>query len=214
MARTKHKRLRIVKELPNVFMLENVGSGDALKNYFGQRKNFTLEIGCGSGDYTIELAKKFPERNFIGLDLKGARVFSGAAEALKLNLKNAAFIIGKADKLCNIFTPGSIDEIFIPFPDPHIRRRNEKRRLISPQYLKIYKDLLVDSGEGHFKTDDQNFFDYALKALTDFGCKIIYASEHVYENANSNIKYGIVTAYEKYYIINGRRIKYIQFMFD
>ncbi len=139
MARTKLKRLLKISELENVFNIKDLDIKETLKNYFKNQKIYTLEIGCGHGDYSIELAKKFPERNFIGIDVKGARIYNGARKVLDLNLNNAAFIITKAEWLNEIFESKSIEEIYIPFPDPHVRRSNQSRRLISQQLLMLYK---------------------------------------------------------------------------
>ncbi len=213
MARTKLKRLKKLKELPNIFTLEDEEVDSAIQQYFKIAKTFTLEIGCGHGDYSIELAKKFSNRNFVGLDLKGARIFTGALDAFNQNLKNVAFIIGKAEKLNEIFPAESIEEIFIPFPDPHVRRRKVKKRLISLSLLKIYQDLLTESGIIHFKTDNEELYEYALKNISKSGCKILFSSGDVYDGNNSEISSGMLTKYEKHYINLGRKIKYIRFRF-
>lgn len=213
MARTKFNRLVKVKELPNVFSQQDPGMIEAFKNFFRFKNIFSIEIGCGHGDYTIELAKKFPDRNFIGIDVKGARIFNGATKAIELKLYNVAFLILKAESLGEIFQPKSIKEIFIPFPDPHVRRASYYKRLISPGLLKIYKELIVDSGLVHFKTDNQALYEYALKTICDFGCEIIHNSEHLYENAVPEFPSNVITLFEKHYIKNGRRIKYICFKF-
>lgn len=212
MARTKLKRLSIVKELPNVFDLEMEDVQSAIQNYFKQGDRFTLEIGCGHGDYSIELAKRFPDRNFIGIDIKGARVFLGAMKVIEEKLDNVAFIIGRAQKLSEAFSPKSIEEIYIPFPDPHVRRANQNRRLISNHFLKVYKELLTDSGVIHFKTDNQGLYDYVLKIISEFGCKILYLSENLYAD-ESKLKSSIITNFEKHYIKGGRKIRYIRFRF-
>ena len=213
MARTKHKRLSKVKELSNVFSLQNADAKEALQNYFNSNKLFTIEIGCGHCEYSIGLAQKFPSRNFIGVDVKGARIFDGALKAIDQNLSNVAFIIGKAEKLNDIFQPKSVEEIFIPFPDPHVRRASQNKRLISLVLLSIYKDLLTDSGLIHFKTDNQGLYDYAFKIISDFGCEILYSTEHLYENDGAEFSSNIFTNFEKYYIKEGRKIKYICFKF-
>jgi len=213
MARTKQKRLSKVKELPNVFSMLDTDVKKAIYNYFEASKPFTIEIGCGHGDYSIELAQIFPDRNFIGVDVKGARIFNGALRAIDLNLSNVAFIIAKAENINEIFQQKSIDEIFIPFPDPHVRRASHYKRLISPGLLKIYKEFLVDSGLVHFKTDNQGLYEYALKTISDFGCEIIYTSEHLYENDIAKFPANVITMFEKHYIKEGRRIKYICFKF-
>lgn len=213
MTRTKLRRLSKVKDLPNVFSLQSSDAKEAIQNYFKSNNLFTIEIGCGHGDYSIELAQKFPRRNFIGVDIKGARVFHGAMKALDEKLENVAFILGKAEKLNEIFQPKSVEEIFIPFPDPHVRRASQCKRLISPVLLRIYKGLLIDSGLLHFKTDNKGLYDYALKTISDFGCEILYSTEHLYENDVVNFSSDILSSYEKHYIKKGRKIKYICFKF-
>ena len=127
MARKKLKRLKEVQKLPNAFSSENENVEDLLNYYFGNRKLFTLEIGCGHGDYTIELAKMYPERNFIGIDYKGDRIYAAAKNAIELNLKNAAFLVSGVENLSDIFSNEKVEEIFIPFPDPHYPRKSFKR---------------------------------------------------------------------------------------
>ena len=213
MARTKLKRLSRVKDLPNVFSLMDADIQNALHKYFKSQELYTIEIGCGHGDYSIELALKFPNRNFIGIDVKGARIFNGAMKAIELKLENVAFLLAKAEKLNEIFITKSVEEIYIPFPDPHVRRANHSRRLISPFFLKIYKELLIDSGLIHFKTDNQGLFEYAIKTIAHFGCEILYSTDHLYENENAGFPSNVITLFEKHYIKDGRRIKYICFKF-
>jgi tRNA (guanine-N7-)-methyltransferase len=212
MARTKLKRLSKVKELPNVFDLETEAVQSAIQNYFKPGNIFTLEIGCGHGDYSFELAKRFPERNFIGIDIKGARVFLGAMKAIEEKLDNVAFIVGRAEKLNEAFKNKSIEEIYIPFPDPHVRRANQNRRLISNHFLKMYQELLTDSGVIHFKTDNQGLYEYALRVISEFGCKILYSSENLYFDEGES-EHNIITNFEKHYIKEGRKIRYIRFRF-
>jgi tRNA (guanine-N7-)-methyltransferase len=213
MARTKLRRLLKVEHLPNVFSSHNPDAKEVIQNYFKSNHLFTLEIGCGHGDYSTELAKKFPGRNFIGIDVKGARVFHGAINALEAKLDNVAFIVGKAEKLSDIFPLKSIEEIFIPFPDPHIRRANQSRRLISPIFLKIFKEILIDSGLVHFKTDNKGLYEYTLNTISDFGCKILNATDNFHDNIDVKSNSTIKTFYEKHYIKDGRKILYICFKF-
>jgi tRNA (guanine-N7-)-methyltransferase len=212
MARTKLKRLIQVKDLPNVFLLKEKDVESSIRSYFKSNQIFTLEIGCGHGNYSVELAKRFPTRNFIGIDVKGARIFKGAVKALDEKLVNVAFLVGRAERLNEILPAKSVEEIFIPFPDPHIRRASHNRRLISPNFLKIYHYLLTDSGEVNFKTDNQNLFEYALKVITGFGGKILYSTDHLYAD-NSKDSSEIKTSFEEHYIKDGRRIKLIKFKF-
>jgi tRNA (guanine-N7-)-methyltransferase len=213
MARTKQRRLLKVKQLPNVFSSHNPDVKEIIQNFFKSNNLFTLEIGCGHGDYSTELAKKFPGRNFIGIDVKGARVFHGAMNALEAKLDNVAFIVGKAEKLYEIFPLKSVDEIYIPFPDPHVRRANHNRRLISPTFLNIFRQILIDSGTVHFKTDNKRLYEYALTTISDFECKILYATDNLYNNDDVNPGSMITTLYEKHYIKDGRKILYLCFRF-
>lgn len=213
MARTKLKKLLQVKNFNNVFNLKDEGVKLKVKQFFNSQNFFTLEIGCGHGDYSIELAKLFPDRNFIGIDVKGARVFLGALKALDAKLDNVAFIIGKAEKLAELFKPGSIQEIYIPFPDPHIRRTSQNRRLISPSLLKIYKELLNESGLIHFKTDNYNLYEDTLKLISDFGCKVQFSTKNLYGSSEIAFPISINTTFEKHYIKQGRNIAYICFEF-
>lgn len=119
MARSKLKKIKQVHVLPNVYVREDENVELAIRDYFGNDNSITIEIGCGHGDYSIELAGMHPERNFIGIDYKGARIFSAASRAIEMKLKNAAFLVSGAEKLADIFSKGKIEEIFIPFPDPH-----------------------------------------------------------------------------------------------
>lgn len=213
MPRTKLKRLIQIKELPNVFSIEQLKTGSVTELFLKDKGLISLEIGCGHGNYSVEMGQRFPQRIFIGIDLKAARLFNGAVKAAGLKLNNVAFIIGNAEKLKEIFPPNSIEEIYIAFPDPHIRRRNEKKRLISPFYLNIYKKLLVESGEVHLKTDNEFFFEYALETISGFGCKILDSTRHLYSNETMKKNSGVVTTYERFYIKEGKPIMYLRFKF-
>ena len=213
MARTKLKRLSKVKKLPNVFSFDSEAIQSEIQKYFESKTFFTLEIGCGHGDYSVGLAKRFPAKNFIGIDVKGARVFRGAMKAIDQKLNNVGFIVGRAENLKEVFHPKSIEEIYILFPEPHVRRANQNRRLISDNLLKIYKELLTDSGTIHFKTDNQFLFDYALKVISGFGCRIFFSTENINDEENHNFHSGIKTSFEEHYIKEGRSIKYICFGF-
>lgn len=213
MARTKQKRLSKLSELENVFSIRNPDIQEQLIKYFKYKKQFTLEIGCGHGDYSVELAQKFPKRNFIGIDVKGARIFKGATKAVELNMNNVAFIITKAEWLEQVFNPETIEEIYIPFPEPHFKVSNQSRRLISLSLLNIYKKLLIRDGLIQFKTDNQDSFEYALKSISDAGGKILQTTENLHNDVELRLSPGITTTFEKHYINGGRKIKYICFGF-
>ncbi len=213
MPRTKLKRIIGIKELCNVFSLNEHDVQSSITKYFGSSSGFTLEIGCGNGDYSVELARRFPEKNFIGVDVKAARIFNGAVKAVNLKLHNVAFVISRAERLIEIFPEKSIEEIYIPFPDPHIRRANHYRRLISPRFLKIYNQLLADDGRIHFKTDNRELYEYAIKTISEFGCKIVFETKNLYDIENEMIDQNVQTSFESHYVKQGRVIRYISFRF-
>ena len=213
MARTKLKRIVSVKELKNVFSIHNPDLKNSLLEYFHSPKQLTLEIGCGSGDYSVEMAQRLPERNFVGIDVKAARIFHGALKSVNLNLDNVAFVLARAERLEEIFPEKSIEEIYIPFPDPHIKRSKHTRRLISHGFLEIYHKLLIKGGNVHFKTDNSDLYEYALKTITNFGCKIVFNTSKLYKDTNEEFTQNIKTSFESHYIKQGREICYICFKF-
>jgi tRNA (guanine-N7-)-methyltransferase len=213
MARKKHIKIKQVHELPNVFSLKDENLLNRIKEYFSKEEKFTLELGCGHGDYSIELAALHPDRNFIGIDIKAARIYNGAIIVNDLNLKNTAFIISRAERIGEIFPQNSIEEIYIPFPDPHIKRKSEPRRLVSKEFLKIYNSILFKNGKVHLKTDSEMIFNYTLKTINDFGCNIFNFSKDLYANSGEIISNEVITKYEQHYLKEGRTIKYICFGF-
>jgi len=210
MARKKLKRMKDVLKLPNVFGSENENVEELLNYYFGNRKLFTLEIGCGHGDYSIELAKMYPGRNFIGIDYKGDRIYAAAKNAVELNLKNTAFLVSGAEKLSDIFSKEKVEEIFIPFPDPHYPRKSFKR-LVTKNFLNIYKNIVTENAKGHIKTDDEELYNFTLNILRTGNCKIHFATSNLYAERGLDHHHTIKTKYEKQYLEEGKEIKYICF---
>lgn len=211
MARTKQKKNIEVNNLPNVFSIKNGSSEEDLKKYLGNANPITLEIGCGHGDYTIQLAKIFPLRNFVGIDIKGARIWVGATKAINEGLTNAAFLLANSNFLSDFFVNTKVEEIIIPFPDPHLRRTSEKRRLVSDVFLDIYRKILIPKGQIHFKTDNDILFNYAFEMLSESAYKIIFSSRNIYKESEIPPIASIQTKYEKHYLSEGRTIKYICF---
>lgn len=214
MGRTKHKKLAEVRTLKNVFNFHDEYDEKIPRGYFGNGNTISLEIGCGHGDYTLRMAEAFPSRNFIGIDIKGARVWAGAKKALSANLKNAAFILCYVEKLNDIFINEKAEEIYIPFPDPHVRRTSANRRLISPVFIERYKKILAPGGTVHFKTDNEGLFEYGIKSLEDAKASIFKITPDLYSAGDLNVIENIQTRYEQHYINEGRKIKYIAFGFD
>lgn len=186
--------------------------GNWEKSHFKNGLPITLEIACGKGEYTVGLAERFPERNYIGVDIKGARLHKGAKDALAMNLNNAAFLRTKVELLPIFFAEGEIDEIWITFSDPFPKDRHEKHRLTAPNFLEIYRKICKPRATIHLKHDDPNFFEYTLSVLDQENIKPNIVERDIH-NEGSAFSYltEIVTHYEKMHLQDGRRINYLQF---
>jgi len=182
-------------------------------NEFFQNTNpLTLELACGKGEYTVGLAALYPERNVIGVDLKGNRIYAGAKQALEKNLRNAAFLRTHIDKIHTYFAPGEVSEIWITFPDPQLRTSRAKKRLTHPRFLRLYQQILHPGGTVHLKTDSPNLF-YFTRFIADlYSLKILDESEDLYGRENSSPEIEIKTHYEMLDIANSKKIFYLKFM--
>lgn len=214
MGRKKHIRINEAAKLENVFSAKHKIADKMLRDYFQNNSMISLEIGCGHGDYTIQLAKSFPDKNFIGVDYKSARIWVGAKYALENKLNNAAFLNCRAELLSEIFTSEKIEEIFITFPEPHVRRTSERRRLVAPEFLKIYKQILIPGGRINLKTDCDFLYDYSNKIIIKENLFVYLNEEDLYNSSLVHpLHKGIQTKYERHYLGEGRKIKYISFGF-
>lgn len=211
MARKKLKKLLNVDKLPNVFRIQDENALRVIKSIISDERKIVIEIGCGHGDYTAELASENPNIISIGVDLKGARIHTAAKRALDLNLSNAFFIIGNAALLPQVFNSPLADQIIIPFPDPHVKRKSENRRLVSSEFLSVYSELLKKDGKVHLKTDNEFVFNYALKSINENGWKVIFSSEDISAGYPEYPILNIRTKYEVHYLSENRKIKYICF---
>ena len=171
-----------------------------------------LELGCGKGEYTVALAKKFPDRNFIGIDIKGARFWRGAKTALEEGIKNAAFLRIQIELVAYAFAENEVDEIWITFPDPQIKYKRTKHRMTNATFLEKYKQILKPDGIIHLKTDSEFMHGYTLGLLHGAGHEVIYANHDVYKNEGSPEEViGIQTFYEQQYLEQNKPITYIRF---
>lgn len=183
-------------------------------DFFAAPNSLTLEVGCGKGEYTVGLAKRHPGRNFLGLDIKGERIWRGSTRAAELGLTNVGFVRMQAEALAAQFGPGELDEIWITFPDPRPRDRDIKRRLTSPRFLGLYAQLLIPGGLLHLKTDNEVLFEYTLEILAArSGTTVEYFTRNLYsETAPEFIEArAIQTNFEGKYRAIGVPIKYVQF---
>lgn len=214
MARNKSKKLEEVKNLFNVFTEETENLEEEVKNYFNNNNPIVLEIGCGEGDYSIQLAKKNTEINYIGLDLKGARIHTASRYSVEHELKNVCFLMMNADLLAEKFTKLKFSELWIPFSDPFPKTKTINRRLIAPPFLEIYKKILSPDGIVNFKTDDEGLYAYGCELLPERNDVVVHLNiPNVYETEFDGFDKTIQTKYEKQHIEEGKIIKYIKFGF-
>lgn len=181
-------------------------------SFFGNNNPIVLELGCGKGEYTVGLAQINPNKNHIGIDIKGARFWRGAKTALEENLDNVAFLRSQIELVDHLFAEGEVSEIWITFPDPQIKYKRTKHRMTNPGFLERYKKILVPGGLINLKTDSEYMHGYTLGLLQGLGYEIVYANHDVYKNegAPSDVL-KIQTFYENQYLEKGKPITYIQF---
>jgi tRNA (guanine-N7-)-methyltransferase len=210
MAQKKLFRFEAIKSFSNVLQYP-VNMAGNWKNFFGNDHPITLELGCGRGEYTVELAKLYPGRNFIGIDLKGNRMYIGAKECLEGNIENAAFLRTHIDKIHNYFLPAEVQEIWITFPDPHLRKSKAKKRLTHPKFLRLYHHILPQGGCIHLKTDSPEFYEFTKLVIDLYGLKLHEDSDDVFAHPSIKEELKINTHYENLDIAGTNKIHYLQF---
>ncbi len=219
MTKRKLKRFRENKEFDHLFEYNYLSlqkapfplKGQWNNEYFNNDNPIVLELGCGKGEYTVGLADWYPESNFIGMDLKGARLWRGCKTVQETEMKNVAFIRSRADFLEEFFAENEISEIWITFPDPQIQSPRRKKRLTSPRFLEHYKKILKPGGVIHLKTDNQMFYEFTLNRIKDSGSELLFASEDVYHSDAPEAITSIQTFYEQMFLEEGKTIKYVKF---
>lgn len=187
-----------------------------LKNHwarevFNNDHPIVLELGCGKGEYTIGLSDKFPEVNFIGVDIKGARMWSGSKTAVERKISNVAFLRTRIEFIDSFFGEDEVDEIWLTFPDPQLKKDRKKKRLTGSIFLKKYQKLLTDGGIIHLKTDNKTLYDYTVSLLDYNGFEILDHTNDLYGTRLSDEILSIKTYYEKKYLENGSEIHYLKF---
>jgi tRNA (guanine-N7-)-methyltransferase len=225
MAKNKLRRFAEMKEMPNVFepTLDEIKSngvdfkGKWNSNVFKNDFPITLELGCGKGEYSVGLAKKYPQRNFIGVDIKGSRMWVGATEAMDLGMDNVAFLRTKVDFIDSLFEAGEVDEIWLTFSDPQPNKPN--KRLSSRYFIDRYRKFLKPGGIIHLKTDSDLLFESTEAEIKTHGYTCHYLTWDLYneiEKLPENIRdiLHIKTHYEELFTAKGYNIKYCQFSID
>lgn len=220
--KNKLARFEENKLLPNVLQpnREETLKGFSLKGkwrqeYFKNNNPIVLELGCGKGEYTVNMAKAFPDKNFIGIDIKGARFWFGAKEAHLSEMDNVAFLRTQIELIEHFFEQGEVDEIWITFPDPQIKYRRTKHRLTHPDFLNRYKKIIKKEAVIHLKTDSEFLHGYTLGLLQGLGYDILSAHHDIYGapeyNPNTPLLREIQTYYEGLFSSKGKTITYIKF---
>ncbi len=219
MGKGKISKFEEMKTFRNVFQpsLDEVFGRDFhLKNkwaaeHFGNHHPLILELGCGKGEYTLGLAGIFPGMNFIGVDIKGARIWSGARKAEQENMPNVAFIRTRIEFINSFFGRDEVDEIWLTFPDPQAKKRRNKKRLTAAGFLNLYRGFLKDGGLMHLKTDNGLLYQYTLDLVKANELPLIVATDDLYGSQHADMVYGIRTFYEEQYNEEERNIHYLQF---
>lgn len=219
-SKNKLKRFKENETFSNVVQpsREEILKGEAAyrgkwqKDFFKNNNAIVLELGCGKGEYSVALAREHPEKNFIGIDIKGARFWRGAKTALEEELNNVGFIRSQIELVDDLFAEDEVDEIWITFPDPQIKYKRTKHRLTNSEFLQKYKKILKPGGVVNLKTDSEFMHGYTLGLLHGEGHEILQSNHDVYKNEYSPKEVtGIQTFYEKQYLEQGKPITYIQF---
>ncbi|MBL7767141.1 MAG: tRNA (guanosine(46)-N7)-methyltransferase TrmB [Chitinophagaceae bacterium] len=203
-------RFATIKTFPHVFEYpENFKDG--WKEYFKNDQPIILELACGKGEYSVNLAKAFPDKNFIGVDVKGNRMFVGAKKAIDEKVPNVAFLRTQIEQITDYFHPNSISEIWITFPDPFLRDSRAKNRLTHHKFLSMYQKLLVKGGPIHLKTDSKELFDFTGEMIMHHDCVVQEKNDNVYQHGTPSFPLNIQTFYESMHLADNRTIQYIRF---
>ena len=217
-SKNKLKRFKENETFPNVIqptreeVLNNFSHKGKWHSFFKNSNPIIIELGCGKGEYTIALDEKNPDKNFIGIDIKGARFWRGAKTALEEGLSNVAFIRTQIELVDFIFAKNEVDEIWITFPDPQIKYQRTKHRMTNQEFLKKYHHILKEDGIINLKTDSEFMHGYTLGLLHGEGHEILHANHNVYKNDGAPEEVtSTQTFYEKQYLEVGKPITYIQF---
>ena len=219
-SKNKLKRFRENETFSNVFQPSREELVESTFNLKGQWRSqvfkndnpLVLELGCGKGEYSVALAQKYPNKNFIGVDIKGARFWRGAKTAIEENIPNVAFLRTQIELIDHAFAKHEVDEIWITFPDPQIKYKRTKHRMTNAVFLERYKQILKPDGVMNLKTDSEFMHGYTLGLLHGAGHEVLYANHNVYKQEGSPEEVtSIQTFYESQYLEHDKAITYIKF---
>ncbi len=210
MAQKKLIRFKAIKSFKNVLEYpENIKG--KWHRFFKNNNSIALELACGKGEYTTGLAQMYPEKNFIGVDIKGNRLWVGAKFSLDNNLENVAFLRTQIDKITQYFIQNEVDEIWITFPDPQLRLSKAKKRLTHPNFLRLYQQILKPCGKIHLKTDSPDLYYFTKTVIELYNIDVITDFDNVHQQENLSEELKIKTHYESLDIAGSNCIFYLCF---
>ncbi len=205
-------------EFSNVFQptFEELKTGFSIKgkwmsDIFKNNNPLVLELGCGKGEYSVGLARKYPNKNFLGIDVKGSRMWKGASDALNERMSNVAFLRTRIEFIEYCFAENEVDEIWITFPDPQIKKKRAKNRLTHPKFLQLYSNIMQDNGLIHLKTDSQFLHGYTLGIIQGYQHFLEDAEHDIYNAVLERENMDIKTHYEKLFLEKNMPISYLRF---
>jgi tRNA (guanine-N7-)-methyltransferase len=212
----KLRRFAEIETFSNVLQLDagKPYKGEWSKSFFKNDNPVVLELACGKGEYTVNLAVMFPDKNFIGIDYKGNRIWRGAKTAIEDGVNNVAFIRMQIETLTEFFAKGEVDEIWITFPDPQPQLSREKKRLTSPRFLNMYIEVLKPGGCVNLKTDNDDFYSYTAEKIKELRLKEHINTADLYHSEYADEVLSIKTYYEKKYLKDNKNINYLKFSFE
>jgi tRNA (guanine-N7-)-methyltransferase len=215
MGKDKLRRFAEIETFANVYQLD---AGKALKGnwsnmHFKNEAPLVLELACGKGEYTVNLAQLFPHKNFIGIDYKGNRIWRGAKTAMEEGIDNVAFLRIQIEHILDYFDTAEVSEIWITFPDPQPQISREKKRLTAPRFLEKYKVILQETAPINLKTDNDDFYAFTLDTIDQLGLKLHVRTEDLYRSDLVDEVLSIKTYYEKKYLTHNKNINYVRFSF-
>lgn len=204
-------RCVVQPEFEAIFHKDYELKGAWRKNFFQNENPIVLELGCGRGEYTVALGERFPERNFIGVDIKGARMWRGAKTATENNMNNVAFLRTRIEFIDSFFAAGEVDEIWITFPDPQLHKSRIKKRLTAPRFLATYARFLRPDGRIHLKTDSQHLHQYTRTLVQGNALPMDACCDDIYGTGFADEVLSIKTTYEQRFLNEGLSITYLRF---
>lgn len=210
MAQKKLVRFAELETFANVLQFPEGVAGN-WNTFFKNNNPIILELACGKGEYTVGLAQLYPDKNFIGIDLKGNRIWVGAKKAITQSLNNVAFLRTQIDQIAQYFSAQEVEEMWITFPDPQLRLSKAKKRLTHPKFLRLYQQFLVPGGKIHLKTDSPDLYNFTKTVIALYQCELHVDCDNVYAGGSVSPELAIKTHYESLDIAGSNRVHYLSF---